>query len=92
MEHNMTAQQILDYGKALAREERAGHTIEKYLHSVRQFHAWLAGRPVTKETVTSWKEWLCQEGNAPGTVNTALAALHGFFRYIQQYKSIAFPV
>ncbi len=82
MDHKITALQILSYRKVLIQEERAANTIEKYLHSVHSFSTWLGEKAVTKEMVTAWKEYLCQGGYAPGTVNTALAALHGFFNFM----------
>ena len=64
----------------LARQERGAATIEKYLRDVAQFAAWLAGRPVSKETVTAWKSQLLQAGYSSATVNGKLAALNAFFR------------
>ena len=82
MKRIVTPEQISAFGRYLRDEERAAGTIEKYLRDVRQFVAWLNGRPVTKETVTGWKELLLTGRRAPSTVNTALAALNGLFRFL----------
>ena len=79
--HILTAEQITAYGCWLRQEERAPGTIEKYLRDIRGFFAWLDGRTVTKEIVTDWKEQL-QTEKATSTVNGALAAINGLFRFL----------
>ena len=37
---------------------------------------------MVREAVTGWKECLLAQGRAPATVNGALAALNGFFRFL----------
>lgn len=78
----LTAERIEEYGRYLKQEERSPATLEKYLRDVRTFALWLDGRPVTKETVTSWKERLLAERRAPSTVNAALSALNGLFCFL----------
>lgn len=79
--HTLTAEQITAYGCWLRQEERASSTMEKYLRDIQNFFAWLDGRSVTKEIVTGWKEQL-QTEKAASTVNGALAALNGLFRFL----------
>ncbi|MGJ0680232.1 tyrosine-type recombinase/integrase [Flavonifractor plautii] len=81
-EYKLTAEQVAAYGRYLKREERAPATLEKYLRDVRAFACWLDGETVTKEAVTGWKERLLAERRAPSTVNTALSALNGLFRFL----------
>lgn len=78
----LTAERIAAYGRYLKQEERTSATLEKYLRDVRAFALWLDGRPVTKEAVTGWKERLLAERRAPSTVNAALSALNGLFRFL----------
>lgn len=78
----LTAERIAAYGRYLKREERTPATLEKYLRDVRAFALWLDGEAVTKEAVTGWKERLLAERRAPSTVNTALSALNGLFRFL----------
>ena len=81
-EHILTAEQITAYGRWLHQEERAAGTMEKYLRNVRAFALWLDGRPITKETVSGWKEYLLSQQYTPSTINGTLAALNGLFRFL----------
>ena len=78
----LTASMLTEYDRWLRREERSDATREKYLRSVRAFAGWLGGAEVTKEAVTEWKAKLAAQRRAPSTVNTALAALNGLFRFL----------
>ena len=81
-ERTLSESVLADYDRWLRREERASATREKYLRSIRVFAAWLGGAAVTKDTVTEWKTQLVERHQAPSTVNTALAALNGLFRFL----------
>lgn len=78
----LTVERIAAYGRYLKQEERTPATLEKYLRDVRAFALWLDGEAVTKEVVTCWKERLLAEHRAPSTVNAALSALNGLFRFL----------
>ena len=81
-ERILTAERITAYGRWLHQEERATGTMEKYLRSVRAFALWLDGRPITKEIVSGWKEYLLSQNYTPSTINGTLAALNGLFRFL----------
>ena len=81
-EYNLTANQAVAYGRHLRAEERSAGTVEKYLRDVGAFIRWLDGRPVTKEAAAQWKGELLSRGYAPVTINSMLAALNGFFRFL----------
>lgn len=81
-ENQISAEQIHDFAKHLRAEERAPATIEKYLRDVRAFACWLGGEPVTREAAAGWKACLIADGRAPATINTALSALNGLFRFL----------
>ena len=81
-DYMITADLISAYGCYLKQEERTPATLEKYLRDVRAFALWLDGKAVTKEAVTGWKERLLAERRAPSTVNAALSALNGLFRFL----------
>lgn len=81
-DYMITADLISAYGCYLKQEERTPATLEKYLRDVRAFALWLDGKAVTKEAVTGWKDRLLAERRAPSTVNTALSALNGLFRFL----------
>ena len=80
--YKLTVEQIAQYGRYLCAEERSPATVEKYLRDIRTFALWLDGGPVTKEAVTGWKEHLLAKRRAPSTVNAALSALNGLFRFL----------
>ena len=81
-EHILTAERITAYVRWLHQEERAAGTMEKYLRNVRAFALWLDGRPITKETVSDWKEYLLSQQYTPSTITGTLAALNGLFRFL----------
>lgn len=81
-DYMITADLISAYGRYLKQEERTPATLEKYLRDVRAFALWLDGEAVTREAVTGWKERLLAERRAPSTVNAALSALNGLFRFL----------
>lgn len=76
----ITNDTIQNFHQRLTAQERGSATIEKYIRDVVQFAAWLAGRPVTREAVTEWKQHLLSVGFFPATVNGKLAALNALFR------------
>ena len=81
-ERKLSASMLTAYDRWLRQEERADATREKYLRSIRAFAAWLGSAAVTKDVVTEWKAHLVQQRQAPSTINTALAALNGLFRFL----------
>ncbi|WP_276948374.1 tyrosine-type recombinase/integrase [Enterocloster lavalensis] len=76
----ITTQKIDDYCLWLDRCERSRETIQKYEYYLTRFKEFMDCRPVDKEMVILWKSVL-RENLAPVTVNGALAALNGFFKY-----------
>lgn len=81
-DHIITAEHLAAYGRYLKQEEKSAATQEKYLRDITAFVRWMGSRPVTRENVTGWKEHLQTEGRAPTTINTALSALNGLFRFL----------
>lgn len=73
---------IQEFGIYLQAQERSAATIQKYLRSLERFYFWLPPqRGVDKATVMAYKAHLL-ENHTPGGVNTILAALNGFFRFM----------
>ena len=73
--------EIDEYCLWLQHNEMSQGTIHKYRYYLKQFELFMDGGAVTKERVMIWKEKL--KGNlSPVTVNGALAAVNGFFRYL----------
>ncbi|GHU80930.1 integrase [Clostridia bacterium] len=80
--NTITAQNIREYLSNLATEEKSPATIEKYACALRAFAASLSGGEATKEAAIAYKERLKQL-YAANTVNGAIAALNGFFRFMR---------
>lgn len=78
---SLTAEQITQYARYLQEQERAKNTVQKYLHDIRCLLAFLDGRPVTKAVLIGWKEQLSGQ-YTPATVNSMLAAVNGFLRFV----------
>lgn len=79
--HKITANLLRRYALHLREEERADSTIEKYVRDLEALGRHLAGRPVTKAALIGWKEELAQR-HAPATVNSMIAAVNGFLRFM----------
>ena len=79
--HKFTPGLLRRYVLHLREEERADSTIEKYVRDLEALGRHLAGRPVTKAALIGWKEELAQR-HAPATVNSMIAAVNGFLRFM----------
>lgn len=77
----ITANLLRRYVLHLREDERADSTIEKYVRDLEALGRHLAGRPVTKAALIGWKEELAQR-HAPATVNSMIAAVNGFLRFM----------
>ena len=80
----ITKEDLTAYRAHLRAEERSAATVAKYLHDVTAFATWLNGAELTKEAAAEWKQELLRRGQAPATVNAALAALNGLFRFLRR--------
>ncbi len=65
----------------LISEERSRHTIERYLHDVKCYALYLGEGVASAEGTRGYKERLCAQGYAAGSVNTILASLNAFFKF-----------
>ena len=63
-------------------EEKSAATKEKYLRDAAAFAAWAGERPVTKELAVGWKNHLQQRGYALRSINSMLASLNSFLRFL----------
>lgn len=80
--HRLEKHSIPAFGRYLHEQERSCATVEKYLRSLERFYDWLPeDKEVDKVTVIAYKEELSKQ-HVPAGVNTILAALNGFFRYM----------
>ncbi len=76
----ITEKHIKSFESYLINEEKATATVEKYIHDVTVFSAWLSKRELSKTEVLSYKEYLI-EHFAPASVNSVLSSLNSFFAY-----------
>jgi len=81
-DHHVPQEHLSAFARRLAEEERSAGTVEKYLRDAGAFLEWLAGAPVSREAVTGWKAHLVRSGYRPATINSMLAALNTFLRFI----------
>lgn len=87
MDNDILSNKLKEYIIYLRREERSRNTLEKYSRDLRAFFVFLAGRELGKEALLDWKERLVA-AYAPASVNSMLAAVNGFFDWLEcpQYK------
>ena len=90
MDNIITTERIDAYCLSLLADERSAGTISKYRHDLTAFSRWLGGRIVTKETAADWKTHLLNSGYAPRTINSMLAALNSFFRFMDWHIKVRF--
>ena len=88
---SITADHIARYAAHLQEQERAKNTVKKYIHDLNDFMVFLNGQPITKGAVIAWKEHLA-DTYTPATVNSMLAAVNGFFHYMDLAKLSVRPL
>lgn len=82
---------IVQYETYLREQERAKNTVQKYVRDLHAFMVFLDGQPATKGAVIAWKEHLA-DTYAPATVNSMLAAVNGFFHFMDWPKLSVKPL
>ena len=81
MERQLKHEQIHKFKAHLLNEERSAATVEKYLHDLRVFYAFLGGEKLTKTAVLEYKKQLLLK-YAVTSANSMIAALNAFFRFL----------
>ena len=76
----ITKESVEQYCQWLYECEKSNGTIKQYRHYIVLFMQYMNGKSVEKNDVIMWKGIL-REKLAPVTVNSALAAINGFFSY-----------
>ena len=76
----VTEESISSYCVWLASCEKSEGTVQKYLYYLQQFRNYTRGRNVDRGIVLMWKKYLRGQF-APVTVNGALSAINGYFRF-----------
>ena len=80
--YTITTEKLQLFSLHLQAEERTPGTIEKYLRDVRALAAWLNGEEVSHDRAAAWRESLLEQGYAPVTVNSMVAAVNRFFSFL----------
>lgn len=73
---------IEEFKSWLRAEERSEGTIVKYMRDLTRFSDWMYDRHINREMLIEYKEHLTQHGFEAVTVNSMLAAINTYFRYI----------
>lgn len=81
-ERYISREEVIRFKEYLETEEHSSGTVDKYIRDVKRFAEWLEGSAVTKEKAMQWKQWLMQSGRASTTVNSMIAALNTFFKFM----------
>ena len=89
-ERKLREKHLTQYLAYLREEERAPATIQKYERAIRRFFAQSPAQ-ITKQTVIRYKQALLERRAAAG-VNGELAALNGFFAFMQWHDCRVRPV
>lgn len=76
----VTEESISSYCDWLISSEKSQGTVKKYMYYLLQFKEYTQGREVDRSIVLMWKKNL-KDSLAPITVNGALTALNGFFKF-----------
>lgn len=76
------ARELKRFEGSLRGEERSPNTVEKYLRDAASFLRWLDGGPLTPTSAAGWKVELLTRGYAPGSINSMLAAVNKFLRFL----------
>ncbi len=79
----ITPETVTEFQDSLLRLERSPHTIGRYMHDVKSYYAFLGGQEVTSETTCAYKQKLVDRKYAPSSINTILASLFAFFKFME---------
>lgn len=92
MERQLNQEKLREFEAYLLNEEKSKATIEKYVHDIRVFFAFMEEKKLTKAAVLEYKNQL-PDKYALTSANSMLAALSSFFRFcgfyelcVKQYK------
>ncbi len=78
----LTDVHLEQFKQHLITNEKAAHTVEKYVRDVRAFAAFLDGRAITKDLAVAFKQQLLESGYAPASVNSMLASINSLFSFL----------
>ncbi len=92
MKKRLNEEELQEFERYLYGEERSPATIEKYLHDLRVFYAFIQEKELKKATVLEYKNYLLSK-YAVTSANSMIAAVNAFLRFhgwydlcVKQYK------
>lgn len=77
----LTHEEIVSYSTHLQENEKSPATVLKYAHDLKVAATYFDGKELTKSTLIEWKNTLIDKYST-ATVNSILAALNGFLKYM----------
>lgn len=81
----LTGETVRAFAAHLKSEEKSPYTVDKYVRDVRAFMKFAAERPLSKQLLVEYKEFLLRSGcYANGSINSMLASLNSFLRFVQK--------
>ena len=80
MNQSMMQSSVQAFGAYLQENEKSGATVEKYMHDVRVFCAFLGDRVLDRQILLDYKAHL-GERYAVASANSMLAALNAYLRF-----------
>lgn len=91
-QHCLTEKELHRFLKYLNEEERSQITIEKYTRDIHTFMKYVDGQRFNKLTVIAYKQHLTDQGYAPRSINSMLAAINSLFKYLEWYDCRVHPL
>lgn len=88
---SLTNETIVRYSCYLRENEKSSATILKYIHDLNLVAAYFNEKELTKAALIEWKDALIEK-YAAATVNSILAALNGFLKYMGWADLIVKPL
>ncbi len=83
-ENVITIKKMECFRTYLIREERSRNTVTKYMRDLKKFLIFCNEKTINKKIVIDYKEYLQAKHYKPESINSMLAALNCFFRYIKR--------
>ena len=80
---DITEKTLDEFKEYLIRSEKSPATVEKYIHDMTAFKAWLGERAADKDIMLEYKEYL-KSIYAPVSVNAVISSLNSLFRFLGQ--------
>lgn len=87
----LTTKNLTSFREYLARQDRSGHTIEKYVRDARKLLVFANGKKLTQTILLEFKRALCAKFS-PISVNSMLAGVNALFEFLGKRELKLKPV